>query len=258
MTDEKVAAVAGNVKIGNVRNIMTMWQHVEYVTGPNLEKRAFDELNCITVVPGAIGAWRKSAIAEIGYFEDDTLAEDTDVTLKLLRKGHRVTFEPNANAYTEAPENVKSFIKQRFRWTYGIFQCMWKHRGALFNPKQKSLGFIGLPNMWFQYVIQGLAPLADLFFIIGLLIGDTSTVLGFYLSFFIVDYFVALYTFKLERVSAKPLLLLFIQRFVYRQFFTFTIWKSIIFALRGVLVGWNKLKRSGHVQLPDKQLENNA
>jgi cellulose synthase/poly-beta-1,6-N-acetylglucosamine synthase-like glycosyltransferase/peptidoglycan/xylan/chitin deacetylase (PgdA/CDA1 family) len=251
--DEKVAAVAGNVKIGNVRNLITMWQHVEYVSGANLEKRAFDELNCITVVPGAIGAWRKDAIAEIGYFEDDTLAEDTDVTLKLLRKGHRVTFEPNANAYTEAPENMKSFIKQRFRWTYGIFQCMWKHRGSLFNPKQKSLGFVGLPNMWFQYVIQGLAPLADLFFIFGLLFGDGSMVLGFYLGFFIVDYLVALYTFKLERVSAKPLLLLFIQRFVYRQFFTYTIWKSIILALRGVLVGWNKLKRSGHVQLPEKQ-----
>lgn len=257
-TDEKVAAVAGNVKIGNVRNIMTMWQHVEYVTGANLEKRAFDELNCITVVPGAIGAWRKRAIAEIGYFEDDTLAEDTDITLKLLRKGHRVTFEPNANAYTEAPENIKSFIKQRFRWTYGIFQCMWKHRGALFNPKQKGLGFIGMPNMWFQYVVQGLAPLADLFFIVGLLIGDTSTVLGFYLAFLIVDYFVALYTFKLERINVKPLLLLFIQRFVYRQFFAFTIWKSVIFALRGVLVGWNKLKRSGHAQLPAKQLEKNA
>ena len=101
-----------------------------------------------------------------------------------------------------------------------------------------------MPNMWFQYVIQGLAPLADLFFIIGLLIGQTFTVLGFYLGFLIVDYLVALYSFKLEKVSAKPLLLLFIQRFVYRQFFTYTIWKSIVFALRGVLVGWNKLKRS--------------
>ena len=68
------------------KNLLTWWQHIEYVTGFNLEKRAFDELDCITVVPGAIGAWRKAALEEVGLFEEDTLAEDTDVTLKLLRR----------------------------------------------------------------------------------------------------------------------------------------------------------------------------
>ncbi|MBY0097289.1 glycosyltransferase [Mesobacillus maritimus] len=255
--DERVAAVSGNVKIGNVRNLLTLWQHVEYVTGFNLEKRAFDQINSITVVPGAIGAWRKSAIAEVGYFEEDTLAEDTDITLKLLRKGYRITFEPNAYAYTEAPENLNSFIKQRFRWSYGILQCLWKHRGAMFNPKQKALGFIGLPNMWAQYVLQALAPLADIVFIIGLF-GDTPKILTFYFAFLALDLLVSIYSFRLEKVKTRPLLLLFIQRFVYRQFLTFTVWKSFTFAARGVLVGWNKLKRSGNVQLPVKNVEKGA
>ena len=136
--DLNVVAVAGNVKIGNRKNLLTWWQHIEYVTGFNLEKRAFDELDCITVVPGAIGAWRKVALEEVGLFEEDTLAEDTDVTLKLLRKGYKVRSEVEGIAYTEAPEDVKSFMKQRYRWTYGILQCCWKHKRAMFNMKTKN------------------------------------------------------------------------------------------------------------------------
>ncbi|WP_409303456.1 glycosyltransferase [Peribacillus sp. SCS-155] len=255
--NEKVAAVSGNVRIGNIRNLLTLWQHVEYVLGANLEKRSFHELNCITVVPGAIGAWKKSAIIGAGYFEDDTLAEDTDMTLKILREGHSIAFEPNAYAYTEAPEDLGSFIKQRFRWSYGILQCLWKHKRAMFNPKQKALGFIGLPNMLSQYFLQALSPVADIFFIVGLF-GDTPKILTFYLVFLLVDVLAAFYAFRLEKVNAKPLLLLFVQRFIYRLLLTYTIVKSITFAIRGVLIGWNKLKRSGNVQLPSAKLEKGA
>ncbi len=252
--DERVAAVSGNVKIGNLRNLLTLWQHVEYVTGFNLEKRSFSELNCITVVPGAIGAWRKSVVSEVGYFSNDTLAEDTDITLKILRKGHRVTAEPKAFAYTEAPETLKAFMKQRFRWSYGILQCLWKHRGALFNKKQKTLGFIALPNMWAQYVFLSLAPLADLLFIIGLF-GDTPKIVTYYLAFLLVDLIVSFYALRLEKVSIKPLLLLIVQRFVYRQLLTYTVWKAFTTAAKGVIVGWNKLHRSGNVTVPVKNLE---
>ena len=140
--DPIVGAVSGNVKIGNRKNLLTWWQHIEYVTGYNLEKRAFDQLDSITVVPGAIGAWRKSAMLEVGLFEEDTLAEDTDATMKLLRKGYRIRSEVEALAYTEAPEDLKSFIKQRYRWTFGILQCLWKHREALFDKKRKNSGLL--------------------------------------------------------------------------------------------------------------------
>lgn len=135
--DQNVAAVSGNVKVGNRRNLLTTWQHVEYITGFNLERRAFDELNCITVVPGAIGAWRKRNVVESGYLSEDTLAEDTDLTITFLRQGHRIVYEEKAYAFTESPEDVKSLIKQRYRWSYGTLQCLWKHRKALFHTKQK-------------------------------------------------------------------------------------------------------------------------
>ena len=256
--DPIVGAVSGNVKIGNRKNLLTWWQHIEYVTGYNLEKRAFDQLDSITVVPGAIGAWRKSAMLEVGLFEEDTLAEDTDATMKLLRKGYRIRSEVEALAYTEAPEDLKSFIKQRYRWTFGILQCLWKHREALFDKKKKKLGFIAMPNMLFQYVLLASAPLADFILILALFSGHMF-VAYFYLVFLLVDSLVSVYAFSLEKEKKKPLLTLFIQRVVYRQFFTYVVWKSFIFAIKGQLMGWNKLQRTGNViqtGLEEKQKKN--
>ncbi|MED1408323.1 MULTISPECIES: glycosyltransferase [Bacillus] len=247
--NHNVAAVSGNVKVGNRRNLLTTWQHVEYITGFNLERRAFDELNCITVVPGAIGAWRKKNVVESGYLSEDTLAEDTDLTITFLRQGHRIVYEEKAYAFTESPEDVKSLIKQRYRWSYGTLQCLWKHRKALFNTKHKTLGFIALPNMWlFQYVLQFIAPLADILMIMGIFGSNPLKVLGFYLVFFVIDLLASLFAFKLEKENPKPLAWLILQRFIYRQFMTYVVIKSIFSSIRGVAVGWNKLKRMGSVK----------
>ncbi|CAM4015911.1 glycosyltransferase [Bacillus paramycoides] len=247
--NHNVAAVSGNVKVGNRRNLLTTWQHVEYITGFNLERRAFDELNCITVVPGAIGAWRKKNVVESGYLSENTLAEDTDLTITFLCEGHRIVYEEKAYAFTESPEDVKSLIKQRYRWSYGTLQCLWKHRKALFNTKHKTLGFIALPNMWlFQYVLQFIAPLADILMIMGIFGSNPLKVLGFYLVFFVIDLLASLFAFKLEKENPKPLVWLILQRFIYRQFMTYVVIKSIFSSIRGVAVGWNKLKRMGSVK----------
>ncbi|NYE08432.1 cellulose synthase/poly-beta-1,6-N-acetylglucosamine synthase-like glycosyltransferase/spore germination protein YaaH/peptidoglycan/xylan/chitin deacetylase (PgdA/CDA1 family) [Bacillus niacini] len=246
--DENVAAVSGNVKVGNKGNLLTNWQHIEYVTGFNLERRAFATLNCITVVPGAIGAWKKTAVEEAGYFQEDTLAEDTDITLTLLRNGKKIEFEEKAYAYTEAPEDINSLAKQRYRWVYGTLQCLWKHRRALFNKKHKTLGFIGLPNMWlFQYFYQTISPIADILFIIALFSPNPEKAAIGFILFYLLDFFTALYAFRLEKESPKPLSSLFLQRILYKQLMTYVVIKSILSAIKGVTVGWNKLKRNGNV-----------
>ena len=94
----------------------------------NLERRAYETINAITVVPGAVGAWRKSALIEVGGFSDTTLAEDSDVTFSILKKGYHIVHEHTALAYTEAPETWATFTKQRFRWIFGILQVTYKHR----------------------------------------------------------------------------------------------------------------------------------
>jgi hypothetical protein len=129
-------------------------------------------------------------------------------------------------------------------------QCLWKHRGALFSGKQKSLGYVTLPNMWaFQYGVQLLSPFTDLLFILSLFTVYATKTLLFYLAFLVLDMAAAFYAFSLEKESPKPLIWLFLQRFVYRQFMTYVVFKSIYFALKGVTVGWNKLQRKGNVTM---------
>ena len=249
--DETVGAVSGNVKVGNVHNLLTKWQYIEYVVGFNLERRAFAELNCITVVPGAIGAWRRDYVAACGYYKSDTLAEDTDMTIALLREGYSVKYEEKALAYTEAPGDLRSFMKQRYRWSYGILQTLWKHRDMMFDTEHKALGFIALPNMWlFQYVFQTLSPMADLILVFGLFSSRAPIFIAYYLVLLLLDYMIAIYAFRLEKLNVRILVWLFLQRIFYRALMVYTNFRAIFNAMKGLQVGWNKLKRKGDVKKP--------
>jgi len=161
--DETIGAVAGNAKVGNRVNLVTRWQALEYVTSQNFDRRAFASLNCITVVPGAVGAWRRSLLEQIGGFSSDTLAEDQDLTIEVRKLDYHIGYEENAVGYTEAPATLQDLAKQRFRWSFGTLQCMWKHRSAMLNPKYGTLGFIAMPNVWiFQVFFPLISPLMDL------------------------------------------------------------------------------------------------
>ena len=107
-------------------------------------RRAFASLNCITVVPGAVGAWRRDLLDQAGGFTSDTLAEDQDLTLRIRRLGYNIGYEEAAIGYTEAPDTLRDLAKQRYRWSFGTLQCMWKHKRALLNPKFGTLGFVAM------------------------------------------------------------------------------------------------------------------
>jgi peptidoglycan-N-acetylglucosamine deacetylase len=248
--NDDVAAVAGNVKVGNRHNLLTKWQSLEYITSQNFDKRAFDLLNCITVVPGAIGAFRREIILEVGGLTTDTLAEDCDLTIRILRAGYTVRYAETAIAYTEAPETAKMFLRQRFRWSFGIMQCLWKHRDALFNIKYKSLGFIALPNiLFFQFMLPIFSPFAELMMVMGILGGYFQQLVVYYIIFLLVDTISAGIALSFEKEQLYQLWILLPQRFIYRQLMYWVLIKSIITAIRGTLVGWGILKRTGNVQI---------
>ncbi|MCU7495770.1 MAG: glycosyltransferase [Ignavibacteria bacterium] len=250
LEDENIAAVAGNVKVGNERNFLTKWQSIEYITSQNFDRRAFDLLNAITVVPGAIGAFRKKDILEAEGFTSDTLAEDCDITIRLLRNGHIIRYNEHALAYTEAPETVRMFLRQRFRWSFGIMQSLWKHRDAIFNHKYKNLGLIALPNiLLFHFILPLFSPLAELMMVLGILGGYWQQMLGYYALFLILDFVSAAVAFMFEKEKLKRLWLILPQRFLYRQLMYWVLIKSFIAAIKGTLVGWGILKRTGKVQL---------
>ena len=259
----RVGAVAGNAKVGNRINLVTRWQALEYITAQNMERRAFALLNGITVVPGAVGAWRRTLLTQIGGFASDTLAEDQDLTLKVRKLGYKIEYAEDAIGWTEAPDNLRGLAKQRFRWSFGTLQCMWKHRDALFRPRYGALGFLAMPNIWlFQILFPLISPLMDLLFVWTLLsngiermehpqeysVTNLHQVLFYYALFLAVDWLAAAFAFVLERREQWNLLWsLFLQRFCYRQVMYYVMVKSVWTAARGVVVGWGKLERKATV-----------
>ena len=262
--DPGLGAVAGNAKVGNRVNLVTRWQALEYITAQNLERRALGRLDAITVVPGAVGAWRVAAIASVGGYPPDTLAEDQDLTIAIQRAGWRITYDQYAVAWTEAPETFRGLAKQRFRWAYGTLQCLWKHRGAIGRNRPAGLGWVGLPQaIVFQILLAAISPIIDLALLVSFVATyvdvqahgwaqtshDIYVMLGFWLVFTAIDLLAATIAFALERRERWRLLWLLVpQRVGYRQIMYYVVLKAIAQALRGPMVGWGKLQRTGRVE----------
>jgi peptidoglycan-N-acetylglucosamine deacetylase len=247
---DRIGAVAGNVKVGNEINMLTKWQAIEYITSQNFDRRAFASINAITVVPGAIGAFRRTAIEKAGGFTTDTLAEDCDLTIRILRSGYIVKNENAALAYTEAPENIRQFQKQRFRWAFGVLQTTWKHKNILFRKNSGWLGWFAIPNiLLFQYIIPFFIPLADVFMISGLIFGNAGKILPYYIAFLLFDAVIAALAFRMEGEKPARLIWLFPQRLVYRWLMWQITFKAMRHALKGELQNWGVLKRSGRVRI---------
>ncbi len=248
-TSDKIGAVAGNVKVGNEVNILTRWQSIEYISSQNVDRKAFAFLNAITVVPGAIGAFRKIAIEDAGGFSTDTLAEDCDLTIRILRCGYQIDNENKAIAMTEAPETMNQFMKQRFRWTFGVMQTFWKNRDALFNLNYKALGWLALPDiLLFKYIIPLFAPMADLLMLIGILTGNAEKIGIYYLVFMLVDAAIASLAFFFEKEPLWKLVWLLPQRLIYRWLMLIVLFRSYRRAIKGELQHWGVLKRTGNVK----------
>ncbi len=262
----KVGAIAGNAKVGNRVNLWTRWQALEYITSQNFERRALDVLGAVSVVPGAIGAWRVSAVREAGGYQIDTVAEDADLTMALLRRGYRVEYEDMALAYTEAPTNANGLMRQRFRWSFGILQAVYKHSGVL--ARKGALGFVALPNIViFQILLPLVSPLIDIMFAAGAIwygvqkhFHPDSTdpasfhkLVAFFFAFLVIDFLASALAFALERRRPDEkedvwlLSQVWLQRFAYRQLFSVVLFKTLKRALEGRRFAWDKLERTAAV-----------
>ncbi|MFE4664200.1 glycosyltransferase [Streptomyces sp. NPDC056716] len=250
--DPRVGAVAGNAKVGNRDSLIGAWQHIEYVMGFNLDRRMYDVLRCMPTIPGAVGAFRRSALERVGGMSDDTLAEDTDITMALHRDGWRVVYAENARAWTEAPESVQQLWSQRYRWSYGTMQAIWKHRKALVDRGPSGrFGRVGLPLVsLFMVLAPLLAPLIDVFLIYGLVFGPTERTIGAWAGVLLVQAVCAAYAFRLDRERMTHLISLPLQQILYRQLMYVVLLQSWITALTGGRLRWQKLRRTGAVGLP--------
>jgi peptidoglycan/xylan/chitin deacetylase (PgdA/CDA1 family)/glycosyltransferase involved in cell wall biosynthesis len=249
--DPKVGAVSGNAKVANRRGLLGLWQHLEYVHGFNLDRRMLEALDCIPTIPGAIGAYRRDVLREVGGMSSETLAEDTDLTLSILRAGWRVAYEQQAVAWTEAPVTMRALWRQRYRWSYGTMQSMWKHRGAVTARDEGRVGRRALPYLvLFQLVLPLLGPLVDLLVLYGLLFRGPGAVLPLWAAYNAAQVLVAAAALRLDRERMWPALTLPLQQLGYRQLMYLVLLQSGASALLGRRLSWMPAPRTGEVSGP--------
>ena len=261
--DAGIGAVAGNAKVGNRVNLWTRWQALEYITSQNFERRALDLFNVVTVVPGAIGAWRTAAVRKAGYYPVNTVAEDADLTMSLLEHGLKVVYEDRSLAFTEAPIDAKGLMRQRFRWSFGTLQAVWKHRAAF--VRNKAMGLFALPNILiFQMLLPLVSPFIDIMFVYGIIhyfidrhyhpeaasAANFQKLLVYFLAFLLIDFVTSAVAFSLERPHPANkgdrwlLFHIWLQRFSYRQLFSVVLFKTVKRAIDGKPFNWDKLERT--------------
>jgi cellulose synthase/poly-beta-1,6-N-acetylglucosamine synthase-like glycosyltransferase len=264
--DERVGAVAGNAKVGNRINLWTRWQALEYITSQNFERRALDLFNVVTVVPGAIGAWRTSGVKTAGGYPINTVAEDADLTMSLLEQKYKVVYEDRALAFTEAPIDASGLMRQRFRWSFGILQAVWKHRMAF--VRNKAMGLFALPNILiFQMLLPLVSPFIELMFLAGLVhylvdrhyhpeaasAASLEKLLAYFGAFLLIDFVTSTIAFSLERRHPANkgdgwlLFHIWLQRFAYRQVFSIVLAKTLKRAIDGKPFNWDKLERTAQM-----------
>jgi cellulose synthase/poly-beta-1,6-N-acetylglucosamine synthase-like glycosyltransferase/peptidoglycan/xylan/chitin deacetylase (PgdA/CDA1 family) len=247
LADPTVGAVSGNTKVANRSGLIGRWQHIEYVIGFNLDRRMFDVFECMPTVPGAIGAFRRQALATVGGLSSDTLAEDTDLTMAICRAGWRVVYEEDAMAWTEAPSSLRQLWRQRYRWCYGTLQSMWKHRRALVERGRSGrFGRRCLPYLTiFQVLLPLLAPAVDVFALYGLIFLDPVTVAASWLAFVSGQALAAGYALRLDRERLRSLWVLPFQQIVYRQLMYLVVIQSLVTAVLGARLRWHVIRRTG-------------
>jgi cellulose synthase/poly-beta-1,6-N-acetylglucosamine synthase-like glycosyltransferase len=207
----------------------------------------FDVLQCMPTVPGAIGAFRMTALRSVGV-SSDTLAEDTDLTMALARAGWRVVYEESARAWTEVPGSLRQLWRQRYRWCYGTLQAMWKHRRSVFARGRAGgrLGRRGLTYLTlFQVLLPLLAPAVDLFAVYGVLFGSAGYVLAVWAGFAALQVFAGAVALRLDREPMRAVWWLPLQQLVYRQLLYLVTIQSVVTAIVGTPLRWQKIRRRG-------------
>ena len=246
--DPKVGAVAGHVKVGNRRNILTAWQSLEYVSGICVVRMAEGLLGAISVASGACAAWRKRAVVQAGGYPSDTQAEDSDLTIAVQRCGWKVVQNNDAVAFTEAPMTVKALAKQRLRWTFGNFQVWYKHRGIILRPRFGWLGMFAIPYALFTTVLSLLfMPLVVLTVALSVTEGNWESIALLAVLIATVQFIVSAIALRMAHEKLWHLLLVPIYRLIYEPLWAYLIYASALKALRGLPLRWYSPDRTNTV-----------
>lgn len=244
--DPNVGAVAGNVKVENRKHILTDLQALEYVEGLNMPRSAQGFIKMVNIIPGPIGIFRKSALRDAGYYSSDTFAEDADITLKILEKGWKINYEPNAMAFTEAPVKLHQLLKQRYRWTRGILQAIRKHKKHILNPTVNFNNTLILWSMFYEALVwPAMNIFANLFFIVAAFYGMSSLVFFWWVGIMLLDMMAAIYCIAAEREEFRLVPYSIFYRLIFILLIDITKAMATVEEFLGISMTWGKLERTG-------------
>jgi poly-beta-1,6-N-acetyl-D-glucosamine synthase len=246
-TDPAVGAVAGNVKVQNRKKMLTDLQALEYLEGLNMARSAQGFVKMVNIIPGPMGIFRKSALRDAGFYSSDTFAEDADVTLKILAKGWKIEYEPNAIAFTEAPETIHQLLKQRYRWTRGILQAIRKHKKHLYNPTVNFNNSIILWAMFYESLVwPAMNIFVNLFFIMVAVFYEKSIfIFLWWVGIAILDIMAAVYCVAAEKEDFRLVPYAIIYRMVFILLIDITKAMATVEEFLGIQMSWGKLERKG-------------
>lgn len=242
--DSLVAAVAGNIKICNRNNLITNVQAVEYTTLYNYDRKLSEAVDSILIIPGALGAFRREIVLSLGGYRSNTLAEDTELTLRILCNNYKIRNAPDVIGYTEAPASLKMFLRQRIRWKVGTFQVL---KSYPFSHQNIVLSYIIIPYAWlFGMILPVVTPLIDIVFFYHVFFKHNLLTVNLYLAFILIDSVICSVIILLMKENPLQILFIVFQRFLLRQLSLFTYSSIVIKAITGNLFKWDKITRYGN------------
>jgi cellulose synthase/poly-beta-1,6-N-acetylglucosamine synthase-like glycosyltransferase len=251
--DERVGAVAGNVRVGNTKKLLAKLQGLEYGVSLALDRSAQADLGVVSVVPGAAGAFSKRALIEVGGWPARTLVEDTDLTVLLHQAQWHIPYEAAAISYTEAPESSREVIKQRKRWAFGSIEVVSLNSKLMFSRKAGKLGLLGLPWLLVsQVVLPAAAPIVDIYLIWILLEGYWIPALGMLGLGIAGEAFSAAWALKKSNLPVAWLWLLPLARIWWRSLLLISAFSAVRRWLAGRNLKWAKIVRTNTVEVSSR------
>lgn len=250
--DQQVGAIGGFVSVINNNKLITKFQQIEYVIGQNFLRLGLSFFNMVTVIPGPIGMFRKKAVQQVGGYNTlrDCFAEDADLTVRLLSHGWHVKADSRMIAYTQAPDTLFTFLRQRYRWKRGIFQTFYDNFYCLVtssNIKCVSIAAILIfESFLFDIMSFGITLFALTSFFV---FADLKFFLWAFAIISLLDLVVLVFSHAGQGHLDRVFLLFLLQKITYA--YVLQAWGvlALFDELTATKMSWDKLERTEEIPL---------
>jgi len=245
-------AIAGNIKVVNRGSFVTNLQALEYIVGINTFRRAFDLLGVVTVVPGSLGAFRRETLHSVGGYSGDTVTEDFDLTIEILKAGHAIHASEGV-VYTEGPETWRDLYQQRLRWFGGNIQTLMKHLEVFRDARFGLLHRLGFPYVFLSLSMLPLLGLAVLgLLILAVLQGSMAVLLVIGVFFTLLQFLLSALAIAIEDEDMRLAVYAPFSIVGFKQFLDAVLLKSIVDVARGGKVSWRNVRRARQDRSADR------